>query len=353
MLFLALIACTGEDPADTSSPADDTEASSTDDTETSSDDTGGDTSPAAPNTTYADFDDPTVAMAAAILDDHLYVFGGTTAPAHIEDAEVFVDETRRLDLRSADATWEEISGSGIPTQQAQLFTHGGRLYRLGGLQATNASGEPADLWTLDDFAVYDVASDSWEALTPMPDTRGSMSLGIVDGVLHVMGGWKMEGGVDSWAYYETWLSVDLEADELVWEEHEQPFKVRDHCGGEKDGKVYLIGGMLSGMFPDEPYVYDTATGTWGSGPELPIDHVYKAFGCAAAAVDGELYFSGFDGVVYRLSDDHSAWETVTTLDPARTFHALPARSATELVAVGGGTGTDVDAVATVESISID
>lgn len=302
---------------------------------------------------YAPLPDPTTALAAAVLHDKLYTYGGTTESAHIENNEVFISEIRRLDLNDPDAEWETIAGPDMPIQQAGLFVYKERLYRLGGLIALNPPEEDADLWSVADFAVYDEATDTWTSLPDMPDTRSSNSIGIHDGVLYVMGGWKMEGGSDSWTYYDTWLSIDLEADPMVWEEHEQPFQVRDHCGGVKDGKVYLIGGMLSGYFPSEPYVYDIASGEWSTGPELPIDHPYKGFGCASAVVDGELYFSGIDGVVYRLKDDHGGWEAVDYLNPARSFHAMPARGSGELIAVGGGTGNEIDAIDLVESILLD
>jgi len=339
---------------ETTTGGDDTETTDdTDDTETTEDtDTTDDSGTTEENHAYAVLPAPTVAMATEILGDYLYTYGGTTAPAHTENNEVFISETRRLDLTTPGAEWETIAGSDMATQQGRLFTYDGRLYRVGGLIATNAPEEPADLWSIADFAVYDEGADVWESLPDMPDTRASNSIGVHDGVLYVMGGWKMEGGTDSWAYYETWLSIDLTAEPLVWDEHNQPFQVRDHCGGAVDGKVYLIGGMLSGRFPTEPYVYDIATGEWEEGPTLPIDHAYKGFGCAASVVDDTLYFSAIDGIVYRLKDDHSDWEVVVALDPARTFHSLPARSAEELLVVGGGTGNSIDAVDTVESVML-
>ncbi|XYI02685.1 Kelch repeat-containing protein [Sorangium sp. So ce1128] len=299
---------------------------------------------------YTALPEPVTAFTARVLDDHLYVHGGHIGEAHDSSVESLIPNLRRLDLSRPDAAWEEVAGPNVPVQQSTLFTHEGKLYRLGGMTSRSQRGEALDLLTLDEFAVYDAEADAWSALPPMPDSRSSHDVELVGSTLHVTGGWKIDGGAETEAYHETFLSIDLAADELAWEEHPQPFKVRDHCGGVVDGKVYVLGGMLSGVFPTEARVYDPATETWSEGPALPTQTPIGGFGCAAVSLNDTIYFTAAEGVVYRLNDARDGWEQAATLKTPRIFHRLVDRNANELIALGGGVGEAIEGTTSVESI---
>jgi len=296
--------------------------------------------------TYAPLPQPLNALGTTVFEGHLYVYGGHIDGIHNESVETVSDETLRLDLDVPGASWERISGIDIPVQQGTLFSHRGQLYRLGGLTALNAAGEESDLYSLNDFAAYAPETDTWTPLPPMPEGRASGTVAVIDGTLYVMGGWLVE----SWTYHDTFLSLNLDARTLNWQESTQPFVVRDQCGGAVDGLVYVIGGMESGRYLDAPWVYDPQTNAWSMGPELPTEHPFKGFGCAATVADGRLYYSGYDGVVYRLSADHAGWEHVFDLAPARVFMGMAADEQGRLIAVGGGVGPAVSPIDVVEAI---
>ncbi|WP_433927308.1 Kelch repeat-containing protein [Sorangium cellulosum] len=302
---------------------------------------------------YTALPEPLAAFAARVLDDHLYIHGGHIGEAHDSSVESLIPNLRRLDLSKPEAAWEEVAGPDVPVQQSALFTHEGKLYRLGGMTSRSHRGEELDLLTLDDFAVYDAEADAWTALPSMPDSRSSLDVQIVGSTLYVTGGWKIDGGTETETYYETFLSIDLAADELAWEEHPQPFKVRDHCGGVVDGKLYILGGMLSGVFPTEAQIYDPATETWSEGPALPTQSPIAGFGCAAVSLNDTIYFTAAEGVVYRLNDARDGWEQVATLKTPRILHRLVDRNANELIALGGGVGEANEGTASVESILLE
>jgi hypothetical protein len=173
----------------------------------------------------------------------------------------------------------------------------------------------------------------------------------VEGVLYVMGGWKLNGG-STGTYYESWLSLDLKDPQAAWKEHPQRFKVRDHCAGVADGKVYVIGGMLSGMFPGRPQVYDPKGDAWSEGPDLPAATPVRGFGCAAVSLGGTIYYSGAEGVLFRLKAGRDGWEEAARLKVPRSFHAMAARTDRELIAVGGAIDAASTATDSIESIPL-
>jgi len=75
-----------------------------------------------------------------------------------------------------------------------------------------------------------------------------------------------------------------------------------------------------------------------------------AFGGAACDIDGEIYVTGLQGVVYRLNEAGSAWEEATRMANGRFFHQLVPTSDGRLLAVGGASRSDH--LADIEAIEI-
>lgn len=292
------------------------------------------------------------AFGAAVLGDRLYVHGGHIGDAHNSSIDALLRGFRRLDLGDPQALWKDVNSPNVPIQQSSLVVYQGRIHRLGGLTAKNRQDQAKDLYTLSDFAVYDDAADSWQELPGMPTTRASQSATVIDDVLYVIGGWKISGGTGTQMYHQTWLSLDLTQKPLAWQEHAQPFLVRDHCAGTAGGKLYVLGGMHSGMFPSAGWVYDPKADRWDTGPDLPAHTPVQGFGCAAVSLLGTIFFTAADGVVFRLNAAGTGWDQVAPMKVPRAFHALVARSEHELIALGGAVGADSQPIDSVESIPL-
>jgi len=103
-------------------------------------------------------------------------------------------------------------------------------------------------------------------------------------------------------------------------------------------RVYVVGGMVAGGAPVATVeVFDTATGRWATGPDLPVavDHAM------AATVDGAVHVFGGYGAdnrphagAYRL--DGSSWREVAPLPAGRA--AGTAVAVDGRVYVAGGIG---------------
>lgn len=292
------------------------------------------------------------AVAAAVHGDELYVYGGHVGSAHDQSRDHTLTQFIRLDLTDAEAEWETLSDLPEPIQQGSLFSHEGSLYRLGGMTSLNPADEEIEIWSRDLFERYDEEREEWVALVSMPDTRASHSLTIVDNVIYIMGGWTLHGESGSGVYSETFMRLDLNSDPLTWEEIEQPFQIRDHCAGTVDGKVYVLGGMLSGTFPPTPWIFDPATDEWSRGPDVPSAGigVFGGFGCAAASANDTIYFSASE-TLYAMNANRDGWDEVSPLAAPRIFHQMVVHD-DEVILLGGGVGTDVTPLDSVETVPL-
>lgn len=279
--------------------------------------------------------EPISSFGAAVADGRLYVYGGHTGRTHHYHTGTADAHFRRLDLDGGIA-WEDLPG-GPGLQGVALAEHAGRLYRVGGMSARNAEGEPSDLVSTAAVACYDPETNAWADLPPLPEPRSTHDVAVLDGDLYVVGGWSMRGGDSiNAAFLDDALRLDLDDPAAGWETlPTPPFRRRALAAAAAGGRLYVIGGLTEdGEVVREVDVYDPATGSWSKGPELP--GVRKVgFAPAACNAAGRLYVSGADGVVHRLDDAGTAWERVGSLAVGRLSHHLLPGPAGDLVAVGG------------------
>lgn len=273
---------------------------------------------------------------AVVSDDWLYVYSGHIGQAHDHSCDNLSKNFRRIRLGAQDienGTWEELA-MGQPLQGLPLVAHGGKIYRIGGLDAKNAPGEEDSLHSVSTFASYDPSTKSWTELPSLPNPRSSHNAVVIGDMIYVIGGWQLSG-TDEGEWQAGGLSFDLSNPNATWEPMpEPPFKRRALAISHKDGKVIVLGGMNDDAnISKQVFFFDPATKNWGEGPELP-GRSFHSFGLAAWNHSNELYVNGMSGILYRLSEDDTQWEEIATAQTKRFFHQLvPAGD--DLLAVAG------------------
>lgn len=304
--------------------------------------------------------EPLASFGAAVNDGWLYVYGGHIGEPHDHSAANLSQHFRRVRLRGGgedDREWEELPMQ-MPLQGLPLVAHGGRLYRVGGVNARNATtDDDEDMHSTDEFASYDPATRAWTALAPLPAPRSSHDAVVIGDKLYVVGGWTLAGpGGGKWL--DDALVFDFAKPQVEdrpgrtgWQKLPVPFQRRALAAGEWHGKLVAIGGIdEDGAVSEEVNIYDPATATWSEGPKLPRDDL-AGFGVSAWNLDGRLYTSGLPGVLYRLSDDGTQWERAVLMKVGRFFHRLlPTGAPNTLMAVGGA--AEDGHVADVEMLTI-
>jgi hypothetical protein len=286
---------------------------------------------------------------SAVAGDWLYVYGGHIGQAHDHSRDNLSKHFRRLRL-DGEGKWQELT-PGPALQGLALVEHGGKLYRVGGLDARNASGAEEDLHSVASFAEYDPASDKWTDLPSLPGPRSSHNAVVLDGVLYVVGGWALHGD-DTGEWQAGALAYDLGEKNAAWRElPEPPFKRRAIALSHARGKVVAIGGMSDdARVSKQVFTYDPSSRVWAEAPEFP-GKPFDSFGLAAGNVAGELYAGGLGGTLFRLNSAGDRWEEADRFTTKRFFHQLLPDGRGGLLAVAGATH-DAGHTATIERLDL-
>lgn len=300
---------------------------------------------AAGNQFWSFLDQAVTSFGAATDGGYAYVVGGYHGTPHDYRPEGQSGAFRRMKL--ADGAWETLP-SVTPLQGLALVAHAGKLCRVGGMRVFT---EAPKLRSLDEVACYDAVSGVWRDLPQLPAARSSHDAIVVGHTLYVVGGWQLAGDASSGRFHDTIATLDLSRPDAQWGSLPAPFTRRGLALAATTSELLVaIGGMNS----DEQLlrrvdVLDTRRGTWRAGPEFPGE----AFGVAAVGIGDDVIAAGRDGGVYRLRPRATAWERIGELAFPRMFHRLVARSADELLAIGGIRGmTTAPRTRHIESIAL-
>ena len=126
------------------------------------------------------------------------------------------------------------------------------------------------------------AEDSeWVYKAPMPTARYGMTSAVVDGKIYVIGGY-LSGFLSTVEIYDpgtdTWSTGT-----------NMPTARRYMSSAVVDGKVYVIGGRNTGTASlSTVEIYDPGTDTWSTGTDIPT----RRDNMATEAVDGKIYVIG-------------------------------------------------------------
>lgn len=285
------------------------------------------------NERYPALPEAITSFGAAISDGWLYVYGGNTGKTHEYSRELQSNHFRRLNLTQAGSLWEELPGEER-LQGLAMVAHGGKIYRIGGFTAKNATGEKKDLWSMADVARFDPTTKTWEKLPSLPTPRSSHDAVVSDNKIYVAGGWAMHGRDGKSEWHRKALVLDLTQANLAWQElPEPPFQRRALSLATLNGKIYAIGGMHeTGSTTTDVDYYDPIEKAWHSAPDLPGKPI-EGFGNSSFEVGGKLLVSTVEGNVQQLDGDK--WILVSHLQKPRFFHRMLPLSADELIFLGG------------------
>ncbi|ACY19189.1 Kelch repeat-containing protein [Haliangium ochraceum DSM 14365] len=265
---------------------------------------------------------PVTSFGAAVYGGDLYVLGGYHGKPHGYSREGQSGDLYRARVGDSSSTWEKLPGIE-PMQSLSMVAHDSGLVRIGGMRATNRSGEPSHLLSTAEVALFSPADASWSELPALPAPRSSHDAAILGDTVYVLGGWQLAGGADSATWHDTGAALSLAEDGATWKPFEVPFQRRALGVAAAGGRIIAVGGMsAAGEVSRRVDLYDPASGSWTRGPDYPA----PAFGIALAGVGDAVYASGMDGTVYRLDIARAGadWEAAGTLAFPRFFHRIEA-----------------------------
>jgi N-acetylneuraminic acid mutarotase len=214
-----------------------------------------------------------------------------------------------------------------PLDHIQTAALNGKIYYIGGMSAWPGT-------SVDTVYVYDTATDVFSVGAPMPAgrDRGAGGIAVANGKIYVAGG-VHDGTTVAWFdVYDpatsTWTSLpDL------------PHR-RDHFQAAVVGnRFWAIGGRISAAATRVGYneAFDLGSGTWTTGfaplPTLRAGFATAVFGSEIAVIGGEGGGATFDEVeAYDTSSN--TWRTLTPMPTAR--HGIQAAMWNGAAYIAGG-----------------
>jgi len=225
--------------------------------------------------------------------------------------------------------WAQKNPMPHPVHHAAVTALNGKMFLFGGFDLPT-SGPPG--WNpVNEAWEYEPATDSWRALAPMPTARGGSVAAVVGGKFYVIGGAGPMPDASTPTIRPRQPQRSLgnveEYDPATnkWRARAPMPTPCNHMGGEAaNGRIYVIGGRLSGAFiiglPGNinlVQVYDPAADSWVTKNPMPT----ARSGLNTAHLNGIIYAAGGE---VQTGNYLAAFRAFEAYDPASdTWWELP------------------------------
>lgn len=246
-------------------------------------------------------------LAAVVHDGVIYAAGGAGLVEPRNDFEA---------LEPDDGAWRARAPLPLGLERFGMAGADGRIWVAGGYSSESRGAPIAEVWS------YDPAADIWQGEPAMPAAKASFSLIEADGMLYAVGG--EDGATDLYVF-------DLNTRE--WTTLAAPLETgrRGAAAVRIGADIWFAGGSRDGQTSSRMDVYNTESGEWRRGPDLPQPRA----GHAMVALNGAIHILGG-----RSSDMRQTLRDHLVLDPGasgwRQGVGLPAtRTEAAAVALGG------------------
>ena len=226
----------------------------------------------------------------AAIADVVYIIGGLI----LGSGSFGVVPTNTVDAYDTrDDSWTTVAPLPLALNHGNVATVNGKIYVLGGLNATGAV-----FGAVGNSYQYDPVQDQWTELAPMPagTERGSAAIGVHGTKIYLAGGLQrlvvLPGGpqdsVDTVSVFETKTSK--------WSQLPRLPARRDHVGGAIiHGTFYVLGGRDRGLVNVRDTVYALDLGApydgWSERAKMPT----ARGGVATGVVKNKIYIFGGEG----------------------------------------------------------
>jgi DNA-binding CsgD family transcriptional regulator len=223
-------------------------------------------------------------VAAALLDNRIYVPGGTTATG---------GTTNILEVYDPQAdVWEARAPLPVPVAAYGLAVTGGKLYLFGGWDGGSYRAETY---------VYNPVGDNWSAATPMPVPRAFLAASALEGLIYVVGGYDGRDELATVAVYDPAAEGTAAG---PWASRAPLSQPRAGLGLITLGsRLYAVGGGWSHTLAFNEQ-YDALTGAW-SRIESPVVGQWRNLGLAAHGQN--LYaVGGWSGGYLAINEQYQA-----------------------------------------------
>ncbi|KAK1147176.1 hypothetical protein N8T08_001915 [Aspergillus melleus] len=274
----------------------------------------------------------------AIGNSTIAILGGIVP---VEDGIQTTDILQLYDIVSN--SWRTASPAPYPVNHPNLVVVDNTLYLLGGLVDGPLSPGMIMNWVASTSShAYDLATDTWTELAPMPNgtERGSAIMGVQDEMIYLAGGMTVlhadyQDAVNIVTAFNTtlgaWQRLGAEAAELP--------ESRQHGSGAVIGDTfYVAGGRHFGKENTRDTVFELDLADQGAGWRTSSGHMsVPRGGLSGSAVGSKLYTFGGEGSPTThtgLFNQSEVFDTMSQRWESLAPMAVP-RHGTQAAALGG------------------
>jgi N-acetylneuraminic acid mutarotase len=276
------------------------------------------------------------AMGVALASDSMmYVAGGYNA-GFLSSVDVYDPAT---------ATWAAAATAAsmsTPRSNLSLVALGTKLYAIGGMVAMGTATNVVE--------EYDLAGNTWTAMTPMPTARHSMGVAVSNSKIYVMGG---SNGVADLATVE-----EFDPATNTWATMASMPTARVYLGAAAGptGKIYAMGGLKGSTSRATVEEFDPSVGTLGAWTTKASMPTARQGLSAALTSNGRIYAIGGYGsadlaTVEEYDPATNTWAAMANMPTARRH--LKAATATvggvDMIYAFGGATSASPALAVLEA----
>jgi N-acetylneuraminic acid mutarotase len=260
-------------------------------------------------------------MAAAVLNDRIYVAGGLAGPSPNFTGTTYAMQS----YDAATDSWREETSVPERLHHLGMATLGGLIYITGGYTGEDFTPDNEITW------VFDPTTNAWSRAADMPAPRAAHASVALGGLLFVVGG----VGPNS---HELWV---YDPSTNTWDRTRAPLPtIREHLTAVGlNGKLYVIGGRWSNVNVATLEEYDPATNTWTGRPSMPT----ARSGLTSSVVNGRIHVTGgedlFSSKTYNQHEVYdpalNAWGVFPNMPTSR--HGIPSATVNgRWYVIGGG-----------------
>ena len=199
--------------------------------------------------------------------------------------------------------WSQLANAPELIVNPAVVQVGGVAYMFGGVNTGSSAATPH---------AYKWNGVSWTALQDMPAGRENMGIATDGTYIYLITGDDNAGGssISFWRYNLTTNTYTTLAN--------FPNNYGSVSAAYLNGKIYAIGGYISGVTTAQNFVYDVATNGWAWGNGLP-NYPRAVYHLNLAAYNGKLYAAGgtTDGnsqKTYAYTPGTTAWDDAAIAD---------------------------------------
>jgi N-acetylneuraminic acid mutarotase len=225
-------------------------------------------------------------------------------------------------IQTGDSAWQPLSPMSLPRGRLAAAAIGSRVVAIGGESANGITGL---------VEIWDASQQKWIAGQNKSTPVANVSAAVLGNQVIVPGGYTAAGvpttAVEAYdVISDVWTSLaPLPAPRFA-------YALAAH-----DGKLYVFGGWDGRDYASTTFIYDPAANRWSTGAPLPIG---RGFSAAASLGDAIYVVGGYaDGREFDRCDRYllkeDRWESCAPMSVARGGLGL-VPIAGRLYAIGGG-----------------